>query len=772
MKRYIYLAVTVGALAMAALSFTGLVLADQPEMRVIWGIVWLLVGLGAVARGYSARAQAGEREAATLRDDLRAQVDLTAAQQERNRLARDLHDSIKQQLFSIQMSAAAAQARWESDPPGAQQAIADARRDAHEALVEMTALLQQLSPAPLEKVGLVQALRDQCEALGYRAEAEVTVDIGALPDDDAFPPGAQEALFRVAQEALSNVARHARAEHVTLSLTQADEDGPVVLEIRDDGQGYDLAAAPSGMGLANIRQRVTTLGGTLDVQSAPGAGTTLRVTAPLRPAPVVDRATPLLNRVILTGLLGGLALIAALFYPLYVLAPSGVIPGWMTGNPALGVLCGALAAGLAVGTGYAAAAWSGLRRPAFGALAGATAGLLAYMALGATAAAIPGLIWLRDPVPQWLAAAMAASVYPEDTRWFYSFGTIILLTLGAFWVSLLVGGGLGTLGSWLAARRKPAIPAISLTRPLTSWLTLGAVFSGLTTLILLLSVGGMFQGMTSNDIVFQQEAGGLWFVGHGMFAFPVITTLLIYLATAGGLYVIQRQTLPSNTHSALGRAQVTGVLLGSYSLGLAFLGLTRLWILLIPPTFWRVALGAALLVCAGLGVLHWLSLREVGRRWRALGLGRMHVPQILATLYLPVSLLILLISASDNFNVIPPVALFLILVGDVIALLALWRKPPTSLMGTPAPREGATGPLEFGALLAVIAPPSIYIALAFNLFSLWAGGNTDVAHVQQTFLAQAIATGMSLIVGMALVGLSILMLDGIMALGRLGNGRR
>jgi signal transduction histidine kinase len=138
---------------------------------------------------------------ATLRQNLVRGVQDTAAQQERNRLARDLHDSIKQQIFSIQMSAAAAQARWTHDPDGARSAIDDVRRSAQEAMVEMNALLQQLAPAPLEKVGLVQALRDQCEALGYRAGVKVTMEVGDLPDDDRLPAGTQQSVFRMAQEA-------------------------------------------------------------------------------------------------------------------------------------------------------------------------------------------------------------------------------------------------------------------------------------------------------------------------------------------------------------------------------------------------------------------------------------------------------------------------------------------------------------------------------------------------------------------------------------------
>ena len=182
---------------------------------------------------------ASQRQVRELRQNLLHQAGESAAQQERNRLARELHDSIKQQIFGISMGAAAAQARWESDPQAARRALGDVQRSAQEAMVEMNALLQQLSPAPLEKVGLSQALRDQGEAFGYRTGADVQVTLGELPAEERMPPGAQESLFRIAQEALSNIARHARAGQVCLSLGLCDPEGPLELAIRDDGLGFD-----------------------------------------------------------------------------------------------------------------------------------------------------------------------------------------------------------------------------------------------------------------------------------------------------------------------------------------------------------------------------------------------------------------------------------------------------------------------------------------------------------------------------------------------------
>ncbi len=216
-----------------------------------------------------------------VREERARQIYAAAIQEERSRLARDLHDSIKQQLFSISVSAAAVRERWTNDPTGAHAALDDIQQSAQAALVEMNAMLQQLSPTPLAAAGLVEALHEQCQALAFRTGAEVTTAFSELPPVEALPLGAQETLFRVAQEALSNIARHARANRVHVRLERAPEANAVMLEIRDDGQGFETVKTPSGMGLANIQERATRLNGQVIVQSASGQGTTIRVELPL-----------------------------------------------------------------------------------------------------------------------------------------------------------------------------------------------------------------------------------------------------------------------------------------------------------------------------------------------------------------------------------------------------------------------------------------------------------------------------------------------------------
>src|SRR5262245_1473082 len=232
---------------------------------------------------YDSRPLAPSQDPEKLRKRWVRQLSEAAAQQERNRLARDLHDSIKQQIFSINVSAAAAQERWASDSVGAREALEDVRNSAREAMTEMEAMLQQLRPAPLENVGLVEALRKQAEALQYRTGACVTTEFGDLPDNDTLAPGAQEAIFRIAQEALSNIARHARAKNVRLRLYQQhDGKNPALwLRIEDDGGGFDTTLPGSGMGLANINVRAAEIGGRLHIGSAPGEGTSLVMNIPI-----------------------------------------------------------------------------------------------------------------------------------------------------------------------------------------------------------------------------------------------------------------------------------------------------------------------------------------------------------------------------------------------------------------------------------------------------------------------------------------------------------
>ena len=213
-----------------------------------------------------------------LRSQYEEQIRQAARQEERARLARDLHDAVKQQLFVIQTAAATAQTRFEMDLVGAKTAVDQIRSAAREAITEMEVMLEQLQAAPLENAGLVSSLKKQCEALGFRTGAEVTFEPGTLPPDTALLPGAREAIFRVAQESLSNVARHARARHVRVSLGLAG--GRLALTVEDDGSGLPVERNPGGTGMANMAARAAEAGGNFEAASTPDRGTTVRFSVP------------------------------------------------------------------------------------------------------------------------------------------------------------------------------------------------------------------------------------------------------------------------------------------------------------------------------------------------------------------------------------------------------------------------------------------------------------------------------------------------------------
>jgi signal transduction histidine kinase len=246
-----------------------------------------------------------EREAEQQQAWMDAQLRETAAQEERNRLARDLHDTIKQQLFSINVAAATAQSLRERDPEAAAQQIQQVRDLSQAASVEMKALLTQLRPQPLATIGLIGAIQEQLDALKFRSEVHTELRCDDLPDEAQLPLGAQEAIFRVVQEALANVARHARARRVVVTLNTPHPsplpigegnklpspygrgdggEGSLRVTIQDDGQGFDPANSKAGMGTSNMRARIAELGGTLDVQSAPRLGTTVTFAVPLTSA--------------------------------------------------------------------------------------------------------------------------------------------------------------------------------------------------------------------------------------------------------------------------------------------------------------------------------------------------------------------------------------------------------------------------------------------------------------------------------------------------------
>ena len=239
----------------------------------------LFVGLMYVreAMGASGPAPAAAAVSA-IRSRYERAIREAASQEERHRLARDLHDSIKQQIFAIQTAAATAEMRLSGDRSGVGEALSLVRSAAREAMTEMESMLDQLRAAPLDSAGLVAALRKQCEAVGFRTGAVVSFIAETIPPDSAIGPGARPAVLRVAQEALANVARHARATAVTVTLGSSGDD--LTLIVADNGGGFDRGGPSTGMGLRNMQTRAADVDGRCTVTSAPGRGTIVSLTVP------------------------------------------------------------------------------------------------------------------------------------------------------------------------------------------------------------------------------------------------------------------------------------------------------------------------------------------------------------------------------------------------------------------------------------------------------------------------------------------------------------
>ncbi|MBN1312213.1 MAG: sensor histidine kinase [Anaerolineae bacterium] len=564
------------------------------------------------------------RDVGSLRETLLAQTREAAIQEERNRLARELHDSIKQQVFSIGVSAAAVDVQWERDPAAAQAALADARQSVREVMVEMNALLQHLSPAPLEKVGLIQALREQMEALGYRTGAQVQVEIGDLPEDERLPTGAQEAIFRIAQEALSNVARHARAQSVTLRLhEQADQ---IHLYIEDDGQGFDAGHVAGGMGLGNIRGRAGALEGRVAIASAPGSGTGLHVTIPLIDANVLqeeamNKINHFYNKLFLAGAAGGLVVTAALYIPLYVLLPGQYIDDWMQVPALLGPLCWLAAAGLLVGTGYLAARWvkAGSRWQAslIGALAGSVAVLIAFVGLGAGAAGVLG----ARPILDWGYRPA------NDHLHLMQIGVDSLLGMMVWnyrvlWASILAGVGLGALGGMVFGPVENQPDNDNLLRGARLLLNLALVgaSTALTIHIPMLTraepvvrqVWQIVVDAPDRPLNFEPAVVTLW---------PIGSSLAAFVLALGARYVIQWADARSEDAGRLVIARTSGVMLAAWT---PIMALFLLWLTpeMISSLTLRPLLLAGAAVGAVLSLLYALDVLRAGRRLDERGMAR------------------------------------------------------------------------------------------------------------------------------------------------------
>ena len=243
------------------------------------GLAWL----GHVAERYDrersaalADARAAQAENAALQQQLLAQARAAGVLDERQRMAREIHDTLAQGLIGIitQLQAAAHAA---DDAAGWRRHHDSATALARESLAEARRSVHELRPLPLETGRLADALAEVAER--WSARHEVTVQVTTTGSVRSMKPAAEDALLRTAQEALANVARHAGATRVGITLSYLDRD--VALDVRDDGRGFDPAAgAVTGFGLVAMRQRIEAMAGTLQIESEPGGGTGISACLP------------------------------------------------------------------------------------------------------------------------------------------------------------------------------------------------------------------------------------------------------------------------------------------------------------------------------------------------------------------------------------------------------------------------------------------------------------------------------------------------------------
>jgi len=196
-----------------------------------------------------------------------------AAARERQRLAQSLHDAVNQSLFSAGLIAEVLPRVWDQDQELARQSLEDMRRLLRGASAEMRALLAELRPSTLTEAELGGLLHLLGDAFTGRTNVPATV---MVQGEGALPADVQVAIYRICQEALNNIAKHAEASEVEISLCH--EGNTMDLRIRDDGRGFDTGATVSGhYGLSMMRERAEAVGVLLTITSQPGHGTDVRI---------------------------------------------------------------------------------------------------------------------------------------------------------------------------------------------------------------------------------------------------------------------------------------------------------------------------------------------------------------------------------------------------------------------------------------------------------------------------------------------------------------
>jgi signal transduction histidine kinase len=220
--------------------------------------------------GKPARLTEADLERAAL------QRSIDASEQERRRWARELHDDTLQELGALKLGLEAAQ---QADEPGRlAQAVTDAVGQVDLTIKSLQSLITELRPAALDELGVGPALDDLFKRTGTTSGLEIEPVVNLAYEtgraDSRLAPEVESAVYRIVQESLTNVVKHARAERVEVDLEE--QEGRVTVTVRDDGCGFDVEHRSRGFGLVGMRERTALHGGELSVESAPGHGTVIR----------------------------------------------------------------------------------------------------------------------------------------------------------------------------------------------------------------------------------------------------------------------------------------------------------------------------------------------------------------------------------------------------------------------------------------------------------------------------------------------------------------
>ncbi len=215
---------------------------------------------------------AAVRRLAAERQDLAQQAEQVAVLEERQRLARELHDTVSQELFALAMMLGAIRHILPASDGGAREQLSRAEEVARRAQASMRGLIRALRPVELGSRSLTAALESLLDEVGERQGIETDLQVqGQGP----LPAGIEDRLFRIAQEAVSNAIRHGQPTRISLTLRRSGDD--LALSIGDNGCGFDPASVVAHIGLASMRERAAEIGGQLVIQSRPGAGCTVQL---------------------------------------------------------------------------------------------------------------------------------------------------------------------------------------------------------------------------------------------------------------------------------------------------------------------------------------------------------------------------------------------------------------------------------------------------------------------------------------------------------------